>query len=1069
MTKAQIPHFDHILQAAVASFIHGVAVAELDGTLLYVNPSFLGLWHLDRSEEAIGHSAVDFWAQAEDAKDVIAALHEHGRWQGELVAQRRDGSRFPVSVSAHLIADPEGLPRWMLASFADASEQHDTINTLSNLARELSTFRRLTESAGQPIGMANLEARIVYANPALRRLLGLEPERNLADFTFFDFYSGEDTFKLVEEVLPAVQANGEWTGEIGIHPLQGMQRSTIQNVFMLRDEEGKPLAYANVITDITPLRETEAMLELARDNLDAAQQLARIGSWELDLIDNRLSWSTEIFRMFEVDPECFEPSYEAFLAKVHPDDRDLVNRVYRESVEQRRPYDYVHRLLMPDGRVKYVNERSETYYNEHGVAVRSMGTVQDITEAYLARQALEDREEQVRLLLESTAEAIYGTDSHGICTFVNAACVRILGYDDASELVGKTIHGMIHHHYPDGRAYPREECRAYKACLQDTPIHVDNEVFWCKDGTAIPVEYWAHPIRQRGTVMGTVVTFFDVSERRETEKRLRQSAAVFDNAVEGIIITDAKANILAVNQAFTQITGYGESEVLGLNPRLLQSGRHDKAFYAAMWEQLDRTGHWQGEIWNRRKNGEIFAELLSVNAVRDSEGGLVNYVSVFSDITRLKQFESELERRAHYDALTDLPNRLLLNSRLEHALEHGRRHGHKLGILFMDLDRFKNINDTLGHPMGDALLQGFAQRLTERIRGDDTVARLGGDEFVVLLENLSHPEQAALVAQDILELMQSPFRLGDQEVFIGTSIGISTYPDDGVTPETLIKHADTALYQAKEQGRGTYRFYTEQLTQSANARLAVETRLRHALQKKEFALNYQPIYDSQGRIVAVEALVRWHHPEDGIIPPDHFIPIAEETGLIVPLGEWILETACHQAAAWHAAGHSQLSVAVNLSARQFQQANLVERLGTILARNRLVPSALELEITESAMLTRGKQSAELMDALKSLGVSLSIDDFGTGYSSLAYLKRLPVDKLKIDRSFVRDIPADTSDMEISATVIAMAKNLGLQVLAEGVETQAQLDFLRGKGCDYYQGYYYCRPLPADAISDLLAG
>jgi diguanylate cyclase (GGDEF)-like protein/PAS domain S-box-containing protein len=937
MARVPVPHFDHILQAAVESFLQGVAVADLDGTLVYVNPSFLSLWHLQDASQALGQPAAAFWAVPDEARDVIRELHRLGRWQGELLARRGDGSLFPAAVAAHLIRDPEGQPRWLMAAFADASAQ----------------------------------------------------------------------------------------------------------------------------------RATEAELQRARDNLYAAQRLARVGSWELDLVGNKLSWSAEIFRIFEVDPAAFGASYEAFIAAVHPDDRELVNRAYSESLAARSTYDYTHRLLMPDGRVKYVNERGEHYYDAAGSAVRSLGTVQDITEAFLARQALQDREEQVRLLLESTAEAIYGTDTRGLCTFVNPACVRVLGFAEAGELVGKPIHALIHHHHADGRPYPPEACRAYQAYVRNVPTHVEGEVFWRKDGTAFPVEYWAHPVQRRGEVVGAVVTFFDVTERHEAEQRLRQSAAVFDNAVEGIVITDPAVNILAVNQAFTHITGYDEAEVIGRNPRLLQSGRHDRAFYATLWQQLGSSDHWQGEIWNRRKNGEVFAELLSISAVRDQNGDIVNYVAVFSDITRLKQFEAELEHRAHYDALTDLPNRLLLNSRLEHALDHARRQGHRLAVLFMDLDRFKNINDTLGHPMGDALLQGFAQRLTGRIRGDDTVARLGGDEFVVVLENIGQPGHAALVAQDILELMHPPFQLGSQEVFVGTSIGISIYPNDGQSAEELIKHADAALYQAKEQGRGTYRFYTERLTRSANERLALETRLRHALQKQEFTLNYQPIYDGEGRIAAVEALARWQHPEDGLIPPDRFIPLAEETGLIVPLGEWVLEEACRQTVAWHEAGFPDLSVAVNLSARQFQHAELLERIRAILARTGIPPARLELEITESGMMGQETRSAELMDALKAMGLSLAIDDFGTGYSSLAYLKRLPVDKLKIDRSFVQDIPSDSSDMEIAATVIAMAKNLGLKVLAEGVESQVQLDFLRDKACDFYQGYHFSKPLSAAAMTRLL--
>ena len=1047
--------------------MHGVAVADLDGKLIYVNPAFLHLWRLAHADQALGQPITAFLANAEAAHDVIDSLRELGRWQGELQARRRDDSIFFVSLSGRRISDPAGRPCWLMACFTETGEQRHTVNTLAEIARQLGIFKRLSEFAGQAIGMADLDARFTYANPALMRLLGLGAEADLAQHSFFDFYSGDDLRTLTEEALPRVASEGSWMGEIGLDTLRGDKRRTLQNIFMVRDEEERPLAFAHVISDVTAQRQTEALLQRALDNLDDAQSLAKLGSWELDLVHNKLSWSPEIFRIFEIDPEAFGASYEAFLEAVHPEDRELVNHAYTESVAERQPYDYTHRLLMPDGRIKHVREIGKTFYDAEGQPIRSIGTVQDITAAHLARLAMEDREERIRLLLESTAEAIYGTDTQGTCTFVNTACVHILGYAEASELVGKPIHALIHHHYPDGRNYPREECRAYAAYVHNRPMHVDDEVFWRKDGTSFPVEYWAHPMQQRGEAVGAVVTFFDVSERREAEARLRQSGAVFDHAVEGIAITDPEVNIVAVNPAFSRITGYSEAEVLGRNPRLLQSGRHDNAFYEDMWSKLNSSDHWQGEIWNRRKNGEIFAELLSISTIRDKNGRIVNYVSIFSDITRLKQFESELERRAHYDPLTDLPNRLLLDSRLEHAMQHGHRHGHQVAVLFMDLDRFKTINDTLGHPMGDALLQGFAQRLTKRLRGEDTIARLGGDEFIVLLENLRHPDQAALVARDILALMQPPFQLGSQEVFVSTSIGISLFPGDGDTVEELIKHADTALYQAKEQGRGTYRFYTAALTRSANERLAMETRLRQALAKREFTLAYQPIYDAAGRITALEALVRWQHPEEGMIPPGRFIPIAEETGLIVPLGEWVLETACRQMAAWHGAGCPDLDIAVNLSVRQFQQPDLAERIHAILASTGLSPASLELEITESGMMARGEQSAELMDALKSLGVSLSIDDFGTGYSSLAYLKRLPVDKLKIDRSFVQDIPSDTSDMEIAATVIAMAKNLGLKVLAEGVETKAQLEFLQAKACDYYQGFYFSKPLPGDEIPRLL--
>ncbi|WP_018411374.1 EAL domain-containing protein [Methyloversatilis thermotolerans] len=543
---------------------------------------------------------------------------------------------------------------------------------------------------------------------------------------------------------------------------------------------------------------------------------------------------------------------------------------------------------------------------------------------------------------------------------------------------------------------------------------------------------------------------------------LRQAAAVFESTRDGVIITDLEGRIVAVNRAFTEISGYPESDALGNSPRILRSGRHDPSFYQAMWASIRTVGYWQGEVWNRRRSGEPYEQLLTISTVHDEAGQAVHYVAVMTDISQLKRSEAQLDYLAHHDPLTDLPNRLLLQSRVQHAIECAEREPSRFALLFIDLDRFKNINDSLGHPVGDELLKSIARRLRARLREADTLARLGGDEFVLLLENIAAPEYAGHVAQMLLDLMQAPFELElVREIYIGASIGIAVYPEDGSTVTELVQHSDVAMYQAKESGRGAFRYYTEAMSRMAQDKLHLDTRLRGALERSEFTLYYQPQIDmASGRVIGAEALIRWMDPEEGLISPARFIPVAEESGLIVPIGEWVLNTACAQARIWQDAGYA-LCIAVNLSARQLQNHDVAEQLAGVLQRHGLRPGALELELTESMLAQDHVQTEARLQALKALGVELSIDDFGTGYSSLAYLKRFPIDVLKIDQGFVRDIPQDRNDMEIAATIIAMAHTLKLRVVAEGVETAEQLAFLKERQCDAWQGYLCSKPVPAD--------
>jgi diguanylate cyclase (GGDEF)-like protein/PAS domain S-box-containing protein len=552
----------------------------------------------------------------------------------------------------------------------------------------------------------------------------------------------------------------------------------------------------------------------------------------------------------------------------------------------------------------------------------------------------------------------------------------------------------------------------------------------------------------------------EMEERRRVETRLRQAAIVFSSAQNGIVLTDAGGQVIAVNPAFTEITGYSEDDIQGENMSELHSGVQDAAFYRNMWQALLATGTWQGEIWNRRKNGETFFEALTINAVRDDNGLVTHYIGVFSDITYLEH-ASQLEQQAHQDALTGLPNRRLLLSRLDQALDRVRRSGEMGAVLFFDLDHFKNVNDSLGHAAGDELLRDVSARLQEHLRTVDTLARLGGDEFIVVLEDLTSPDDAARVALMLINHLGRPFWLADsREVYIGASVGISIFPADGDNSGQLIQRADTALYQAKARGRGAYRFYTAAMTQAAEAHVRLEANLRRALLHDEFVLHYQPLVRvNRPRVTGVEALVRWQSPELGEVPPAQFIPLAEDCGLILALGDWVLREACAQMKRWLDIGLPLDTMAVNLSPRQFSRPGLITRLRKILDETGLPARYLELEITEGAIMDYGPDSIACLSELKGLGVRLAIDDFGTGYSSLAYLRRLPIDKLKVDRSFVGDIPDNADGMQIAAAVIALARNLRLEVLAEGVETETQLSFMDTHHCDTCQGFLFSPPLP----------
>lgn len=569
---------------------------------------------------------------------------------------------------------------------------------------------------------------------------------------------------------------------------------------------------------------------------------------------------------------------------------------------------------------------------------------------------------------------------------------------------------------------------------------------------------------EHGEVFAVCGISQDITERKAAEERLKLTQRVVDETAEGIMITDAQTRIIEVNPAFSMITGYARDEVLGHTPALMGSGRHDRLFYKEMWNELLRTGQWSGEIWDRRKNGQVYPKWLSISAIYDAEGHVTHYVGVFSDITKVKETERQLEHLAHYDSLTGLPNRILFQDRLRRALARHRRHAQKGALMFLDLDRFKQVNDTLGHEKGDELLIEATARLLDCVREDDTVARLGGDEFTVVLNDLDDETLARDVAERIIRSLEKPFDLSGNETFISASIGIVFFPGDGDTIEELTRNADMAMYEAKNQGRATFRFFNEGMNARILERMVLEGGLRTATQEDQLRLFYQPKFDIPGgRIVSVEALVRWIHPERGLLGPDKFIPLAEETGLILEIGRWVLFEACRQARAWIDEHGIALPVAVNLSARQFADPGLSDDIAKALEQSGLDASMLAIEVTESMIMDDVNRAVGVLRRLKRLGLSIAIDDFGTGYSSLNQLRRLPVDELKIDRTFVSDIPDSVEDMEIVTAIISMAKSLKLSVIAEGVETLEQLDFLRAQGCDLAQGFLIGKPVEKDVL------
>lgn len=690
----------------------------------------------------------------------------------------------------------------------------------------------------------------------------------------------------------------------------------------------------------------------------------------------------------------------------------------------------------------------------------ALTTLQDITERKMAENALKGERDLNQRYLDTVQVVLVALNGVGEITMVNRHGCQILGCME-SDLIGRNWFATCLPQ-PEGLEVVYPVFMKMMAGNAEVAKNYENKIR-CFDGKLRTIAWRNTYLTDAdGAIIGALSSGQDITDQKTSQESLRLAGAVYQHSAEGIIVTDANVNIVAVNPAFTKITGFDAQEVLGKNPRLLQSGRHDIDFYRRMWAELTTHGHWQGEVWNRCKNGAIYPELLNMSVIRDENGHAINYLGVITDISDIKKVQEKLDFLAYHDPLTGLANRSLFNEFLQLAIQRASRQKHQFALLFMDLDRFKDVNDSLGHPIGDKLLIEIAQRLKSELRAIDYLSRISGDEFNLLLDQLHNPQDAGTMAERILNVIAQPVHIEGHEIYIGASIGIAVYPRDAVDIATLHRNADAALYQAKAEGRGTFRYFAKELAETAKERQALETSLRQAMRDGQLELHYQPqVLLADGKTKGVEALARWTSPSLGEISPVRFIPLAEETGLIVELGDWALKTACFQMRRWHDAGSPITYVAVNVSAVQLARGHLVESVRTALRESGIQAEQLELEITESFVMRNPDAAMGVLNELKALGVKMAIDDFGTGYSSLAYLKHLPVSRLKVDQGFVRDMLCDANDAAIVRAVIGLGHSLGLDVLAEGVETAEHAEALKALGCDSAQGWFYGRAKPGD--------
>jgi diguanylate cyclase (GGDEF)-like protein/PAS domain S-box-containing protein len=974
---------------------------------------------------------------------------------------RPDGSVRHIYGQGELILDARGRVIHMAGTVQDITEQKKTeLKYLASEEKWRLLFENMTtgfalhdvicDVRGKPV-----DYRFLEINPAYERLTGLKAG-NVIGRTVLEALPGTEPYWI--ETFGRVALTGEPTDYENYS-------SELGRWYQVRAFSPKIGQFAVIVADITDRKKAELALQQSERWFRSIFENVNTGIASTDDTGRVTSFNEAFRTMLGYDAESL--SRMNFADFTHPEDLALEQDIFADILEGKRDsYQMTKRYITSVGSIIWVDLSAAVIRNADGKVANFVAVVQDITERKKLELAIAESEKEFRQLAEAMPQIVWITRADGWNIYFNQQWVDYTGLS-LEESYG---HGWNKPFHPDDQQRAWEAWQ--KAVLEDESYEIecrlrraDGEYLWWLI-RGVPV------FGEDGRIDKWFGTCTDINEIKLNEQNLLIAATAFESQ-ESLMITDASGVIIRVNNAFTESTGYAPEEVMGKTPQLLKSGRHSEEFYRDMWKTLLGTGKWQGEVWDRRKNGQVYPKWLAITAVKNGEGKVTHYVGSHIDITARKAAEEEIQYLAFYDPLTRLPNRRLLLDRLNQALVSSARSGRSGALLFIDLDNFKNLNDTLGHDIGDLLLQQVTLRLESCIRSGDTVARLGGDEFVVMLLNMSsEPLEAAAqseaICEKILAALGRTYQLGAHTYHCTASVGVTLFGNEMHTTDELMKQADIAMYQSKKAGRNTLRFFDRKMQESIASRVSLENELHNALEFRQFHLYYQIQVDSTDRQLGAEALIRWIHPQRGLVSPAQFIPLAEESGLILPVGQWVLDTACARIKEWEQdARMRDLVIAVNVSAKQFRQHNFIEQVQVVVQRHGINPSRLKLELTEGMLLENIEETITTMNALNELGVKFSLDDFGTGYSSLQYLKRLPLDQIKIDQSFVRDITSDPNDAAIVQTIIAMAEVLGLEVVAEGVETDEQREFLELRGCTHFQGYLFGKPVPIEQFEAMI--